>query len=261
MKVLIGCECSGEIRRAFRDRGHDAYSIDLVQSEDRSPFHIVGNILEKLWYWDLIIAHPPCKYLSASGMHWTTRGKRPAKMTEIALELVRQIMNAPCEHIAIENPVGAISTRLTFVNGQWEIVSKGAGHCPAAQYVQPYQFGDDASKNTGLWLKNLPKLVPTKYVKPRLICNECGGRNKYEAAFQKGCVHCGAGANELKPRWANQTDSGQNRLGPSETRSADRARTYPGIAAAMAEQWGKLPEHPCANGPTPATQPRILETH
>jgi hypothetical protein len=107
-------------------------------------------------------------------------------------------MAMPIDRIAIENPVGCISTRIR----------------KADQYIQPHQFGEDASKKTGLWLKNLPKLVPTQQIAPRIV----GG----------------------KKRWANQTDSGQNRLGPSEDRWKKRSQTYQGIADAMAEQWGAL---------------------
>jgi len=129
-------------------------------------------------------------------MHWTRRGLRDPQLTEDALAFVRLLMDAPIPRICIENPVGVISTRIR----------------PADQYIQPYQFGEDASKKTGLWLKNLPKLEPTEYIEPRYVNG--------------------------KPRWGNQTDSGQNRLGPSEYRWKVRSKTYWGIANAMATQWG-----------------------
>lgn len=143
-----------------------------------------------------MIAHPPCTYLSSSGLHWTNRGLRDPLETERALRFVQLLMNAPIPRIAIENPSGCISTRIR----------------EADQYVQPYEFGDDASKNTGLWLKNLHPLRKTKYVKPRMVNG--------------------------KPRWGNQCDSGQNILGPSSNRAETRSKTYTGIARAMAEQWG-----------------------
>lgn len=149
-------------------------------------------------HWDLMIAHPPCTYLSVSGMHWTARGKRDPQLTEDALAFVRLLMDAPIPRIAIENPVSVISSRIR----------------PPDQIVNPYQFGEDASKKTCLWLKGLPPLRPTAFVEPRMI----GG----------------------KPRWGNQCDSGQNKLAPSADRWKDRSRTYAGIAAAFASQWGRL---------------------
>jgi hypothetical protein len=194
MKVLIGCESSGVVRDAFRARGHDAYSCDVIDTGHE--YHICDDVLNVLNQgWDLAIFHPPCTYLSVSGMHWTTRGLRDPQLTEDALNFVRKLMDAPIEKIAIENPVGVISTRIRKPD----------------QYIQPYEFGHDASKKTGLWLKNLPKLKPTEYVEPRIVNG--------------------------KKRWANQTDSGQNRLTPSDDRWQLRSETYKGIAEAMANQW------------------------
>lgn len=208
MRVLVACEFSGKVRNAFRARGHDAWSCDLLPAEDGSEFHWRGDVLELLEdtrsdpeFWppfDLMIAHPPCTYLCSSGLHWNTRRPGRAAETEKALEFVAAMWNAPVPRICIENPQGCINTRLPFM--------------PKPQYVQPYQFGHDASKKTGLWLKNLPPLRPTRMVEPRMV----GSR----------------------PRWGNQTDSGQNRLAPSSDRWALRAATYEGIAEAMAAQWG-----------------------
>lgn len=195
MKVLVACEFSGTVREAFRAMGHDAWSCDLLPAADGGK-HIQGDVLEVLDAgWDLMVAHPPCTFLNSAGMHWTTRGKRDPEDTERALELVRALLAAPIKRIALENPVGVISTRIR----------------KPTQIVQPYQHGDDASKRTCLWLQGLPPLRPTKFVEPRMV--------------------------DGKPRWANQTDSGQNRLGPSDDRWALRSITYPGIAAAMAAQW------------------------
>jgi hypothetical protein len=203
MRVLVACEYSGVVRRAFRALGHDAWSCDLLPSEDNSPHHYTGDVFDLINDgWDLMIAHPPCTYLSASGMHWTKRGLRDPALTEQALEFVQALMDAPIPRIAVENPVSVISSRIRKPD----------------QIVNPYQFGDDASKKTCLWLKNLPKLADTRYVKPRLVVDKDG---------------------KIRQRWANQTDSGQNKLTPSDDRWKERSRTYNGIASAMADQWGR----------------------
>lgn len=198
MRVLVACEYSGTVRNAFRARGHDAVSCDLLPT-DAPGHHYQGDVRQVLGdNWDLMIAHPPCTYLSVSGMHWTKRGLRDPQLTEDALEFVRLLMDAPIPRIAIENPVSVISTRI----GKPE------------QIITPSQFGHDASKKTCLWLKGLPLLRPTQVIEPRIV----NGRK----------------------RWGNQTDSGQNRLSPSPDRWKIRSATYPGIAAAMADQWGSL---------------------
>jgi hypothetical protein len=198
MRVLIACEYSGTVRDAFRARGHDAVSCDLLPTDAPGP-HYQGPVQDIISdRWDLMIAHPPCTYLSVSGMHWTTRGLRDPQLTEDALAFVRMLMGAPVPRIAIENPISVISTRIRKPD----------------QIITPSQFGHDASKKTCLWLKGLPLLRPTQLVEPRII----GGRK----------------------RWGNQTDSGQNRLSPSPDRWKIRSATYPGIAAAMADQWGSL---------------------
>jgi site-specific DNA-cytosine methylase len=128
-------------------------SCDLLPSEQPGPHH-QGDVRELLGQeWDLLIAHPPCTYLSVSGMHWTTRGLRDPKLTEDALDFVRLFMDAPIERIAIENPVSVISSRIRKPD----------------QIIQPYQFGHDASKKTCLWLKGLPLLTPTQMVEPRIV--------------------------------------------------------------------------------------------
>jgi hypothetical protein len=185
------------MREAFRALGHEAFSCDLLPSEDNSRFHIQGDVAPLLVEgWDLMIAHPPCTYLSVSGMHWTTRGLRDPQLTEDALEFVRLLMDAPIPRIAVENPVSVISSRIRKPD----------------QIINPYQFGDDASKKTCLWLKGLPLLTPTQYIEPRIVNG--------------------------KKRWANQCDSGQNNLGPSDDRWKERSRTFAGIAKSMADQWG-----------------------
>lgn len=199
MRILIGCEKSGVIRRAFRDIGHDAFSCDLEPSEDDSPFHIQGDLSHRLNDgWDMLIAHPECTFLCSSGLHWNCRTPGRADKTREAIEFAELLWRAPIEKIAIENPIGCLPTFSELME--------------YTQIIQPYEFGHDASKATCLWLKNLPPLVGTQYVEPRIVNG--------------------------KKRWANQTDSGQNKLTPSATRSAARARTYEGIADAMAVQWG-----------------------
>ena len=196
MRVLIACEYSGAVRDAFRARGHDAMSCDLLPTDVDGP-HYQGDVFDVIEDgWDLMVAHPPCTYLSSSGLHWNGRVEGRAAKTEDALAFVRALLDAPIPRIAVENPVGCIGTRIR----------------KADQTIQPHQFGDDASKATCLWLKGLPLLTPTAHVPGR----EVNGRL----------------------RWANQTDSGQNRLAPSADRWKLRSATFPGIAAAMADQWG-----------------------
>lgn len=201
MRVLVACEFSGTVRNAFSRRGHEAVSCDLLEDMYFSSDHVQGDIfdlLRKNSEWDLMIAHPPCTYLSVSGLHWNKRRPERAKLTQDAIEFVLRLFEAPIPRIAIENPIGILSTRFRQPN----------------QIIQPYQFGHDASKATCLWLKGLPNLQPTSMVQPRIV----NGR----------------------PRWGNQTDSGQNKLGPSPDRWKLRSITYEGIAEAFADQWGSL---------------------
>jgi hypothetical protein len=197
MRVLIACEYSGVVRDAFLDRGHYAMSCDLLPCESHaSGDHYQGDVRDILNDgWDLMIAHPPCTYLCSSGLHWNKRVPGRQVLTDDALNFIRLLLDAPIERIALENPVGCISTQIKKPN----------------QIIQPYMFGDDASKQTCLWLKNLPALISTEKVEPRII--------------------------DGKKRWANQTDSGQNKLPPSADRWKIRSTTYSGIANAMADQW------------------------
>ena len=196
MKILVACEYSGAVRDAFIAKGHEALSCDLLPTDRPGP-HYQGDVTDILYDgWDLMVAHPPCTYLSVSGMHWTRRGLRDPQLTEDALDFVKLLLDAPIEKIALENPVSIISSRIRKPD----------------QIINPWQFGHDASKKTCLWLKNLPPLTPTNIIEPRIV--------------------------DGKKRWGNQTDSGQNRLGPSEDRWKIRSETYAGIAQAMADQWG-----------------------
>lgn len=195
MKVLVACECSGRVRDAFTALGHDAWSCDLLQS-DTPGQHLQCDVLTVLARgWDMMIAHPECTYLAVSGLHWNNRTPGRSEKTEAALKFVRILLGADIPKIALENPISCISSRIRKPD----------------QIVQPWWFGDDASKATCLWLKNLPLLRAT---------NRLPGDNR--------------------TRRANQTPSGQNKLGPSPERKKLRAMTYPGIAAAMANQWGGL---------------------
>lgn len=144
--VLVACEFSGVVRDAFIRRGHDAMSCDLLPTETPGP-HYKGDVRDLLQpgRFDLMIAHPPCTYLCSSGMHWTTRGLRDPKLTDDAVEFVRMLLASPIERIALENPIGILSTRIR----------------KPAQIIQPWQFGHPESKATCLWLKNLPLLQPT----------------------------------------------------------------------------------------------------
>jgi len=198
MKILMACEFSQITTNAFRRKGHKAYSCDLLPTEGRQEWHFqedVFGVLKKHRF-DLMIAHPPCTYLCASGLHWNTRRPGRAKLTEDALRFVEKLMLADVSKICLENPIGRINTKVRKPD----------------QYIQPYEFGHNASKKTGLWLKGLPLLRSTKYIEPRVVNG--------------------------KKRWKNQTDSGQNKLTPSKDRWKLRATTYQGWADAMADQWG-----------------------
>ena len=219
IRVLIACERFGVIRDAFINAGHDAMSCDLVDTAVPGP-HYTGDVRDILDDgWDLMIAHPDCTYLCSSGLHWNHRVPGRAQLTEDALDFVRLLMAAPISRIAIENPMGRIGTAIR----------------KADQTIQPYEFGDNASKRTGLWLKNLPLLKPTGFVEPRLVCQDC--KSVFAYGHHK-CLKCGS--HRYLPRWDNQTDSGQNKLGPSEDRAMLRAKTYQGWADAMADQWGRI---------------------
>ena len=166
LKVLVACEYSGRVRDAFIARGHNAMSCDLLPTDATGP-HYQGDVFDVINDgWDLMIAHPPCTYLSVSGMHWTTRGLRDPQLTEDALAFVQRLMNAPIERIAIENPISIISSRIRKPD----------------QIIQPWWFGHDASKKTCLWLKNLPLLKPTDMLpgdaKTRRGNQTASGQNK-----------------------------------------------------------------------------------
>lgn len=150
MRVLIACEFSGVVREAFRKRGHDAWSCDLLPSDDNSKFHIKGNCMTAInhLHWDMMIAHPPCTHLAVSGARWF---KDKFEEQKEAIRFFMCLATTEIEKIAIENPIGIMST----------------GWRKPDQIIQPWQFGHGETKATCLWLKNLPKLEPTNIVEGR----------------------------------------------------------------------------------------------
>jgi hypothetical protein len=232
MRVLVACEFSGIVREAFRKKGHDAWSCDFLPT-DQPGNHLQCDVRDVLGDgWDLMIAHPPCTYLCVSGLHWNKRRPGREKKTEEALEFVRSLLDAPIDMIAVENPVGCISTRIRKPD----------------QTIQPWWFGEDASKATCLWLKNLPPLRPTNVIsKPAWVRCDCcedflctiHGGHVYDCKCKpiEWWVKKDIDPYTSGGRYANQTPGGQNKLGPSPDRWKLRSLTYPGIAEAMAEQW------------------------
>ncbi len=225
MKVLIACEFSGIVRDAFIARGHNATSCDLLPTERPGP-HYQGDVYDIIDDgWDMMIAFPPCTYLCSSGLHWNKRVPGREEKTHEALLFVFNLMGEGfvshgIPKVALENPVGCISTKYRKPD----------------QIIQPWQFGHAESKTTCPWLKGLPQSKPTKIADQIYIC-KCGQRFNLRLG-KHGCPNCEGENGPATKRWENQTKSGQNKLGPSPTRAIDRSRTYAGIAAAMAEQWG-----------------------
>ncbi len=184
MRVLVACEYSAVVRDAFRARGHDAWSCDIIPTEGDPAWHLNGDVKCALaGQWDLMVAFPPCTHLAASGARWW---KAKADFQRQAISFVTMLAGAAISRICIENPVGKLSTT-------WR---------KPDQIIQPWQFGHGETKATCLWLKNLPKLVPTDVVEGR------------EARIHK--------------------------MSPGPDRWKERSRTYRGIAEAMADQWGVL---------------------
>ncbi len=206
VKVLVACERSGVVRRAFAALGHDAWSCDLEPAEDGDPQHIQGDILEQLdvtaWNgWDLMIAHPPCTYLSRAGARWWKDAERQKKADDAA-KFVLELWHAPVERIAIENPIGQLNQRWRYPD----------------QTIQPHHFGDPYTKATCLWLKNLPILMST------MLCGD---------------------ARPFLPSNTGGAKRGQKATQGVVSGGIDAARTFPGIAKAMAEQWGAVEEVSC----------------
>lgn len=222
-RILIGYSCCPLTKAAFEKHGHEVWTCDLLPFRgDSQRQHMMCDIWEALHIrqWDCLVLHPMCTYLTCSGAwafadpdydRYPGKGyhQKPAPGTLVgrarrvarseALQNFAALLALDVPFIAIENPA------VSFVN---KAIAR------PTQVIQPHWFGDDASKATGLWLKGLPCLEPTKDVPPRIV----NGR----------------------PRWGNQTDSGQNNLSPGAGRWLERSATYPGIAAAMGDQWGRL---------------------
>lgn len=205
MKVLVACEESQEVCKAFRALGHEAYSCDIEPCSGGHPeWHLQCDALEIIkMRWDLIIAHPPCTYLTNAGNKWfkaefKERFPDRENQREAAVQFFMSFWNADCPRVAIENPQGIMSSRFRKPD----------------QYIEPYMFGDAEKKKTGLWLRGLPALTPTEVVEPIII-------------------ECASGARE--PRWHMET----MHLPPKE-RSKARSKTFPGIAKAMASQWSDI---------------------
>ncbi len=189
MKVLVACEFSGIVRDEFIKKGHEAISCDLLPTEKEGP-HIEDDVKKYLSDdWDLILAFPPCTHLASSGARYFAQKRADGRQQE-GIDFFFLFTQTDCPKVCIENPIGIMSSLYRKPD----------------QIIQPWMFGEDASKATCLWLKGLPKLEPTDIIK--------------------------------KERYANQTPSGQNKLGPSPTRAKERSITYQGIAKAMADQWG-----------------------
>ena len=219
MKVLVACEESQRVCMAFRERGHEAYSCDIQECSGGHPeWHIQGDVIAILngrcsfetadgtthkieGKWDLIIAHPPCTDLAVSGARHFAR-KRADGTQQKSIEFFMEFVNADCEKIAIENPICIMSTEYRKPD----------------QIIQPYQFGHHARKSTCLWLKGIPKLIPTDIVDPGEIDKN---------GFSRGASLDYA------------TDENGKILPWNDPRTAKaRSKTFPGIAKAMAEQWG-----------------------
>jgi site-specific DNA-cytosine methylase len=150
LKVLVACEYSGAVRNAFRARGFDAWSCDILPTEDNPKYHFRADVLYIMYarQWDLMIAHPPCTHLAVSGARWFKDKQEEQKE---ALDFVRMLLDAPVKHIALENPISIISSKIRKPD----------------QIIQPWMFGHGETKATCLWLKNLPKLTPTDIVEGR----------------------------------------------------------------------------------------------
>lgn len=187
MRILVACEESQTVTKEFRELGHEAWSCDIIPCSGGYPeWHIHGDVLPLLnEEWDMIIAFPPCTHLACSGARWF-REKRADGRQKEAIDFFMAIANSPCPKLAIENPIGIMST-------EWK---------KPDQIIQPWQFGHGETKGTCLWLRGLPKLLPTNIVDGR------------EARIHK--------------------------MGRSKDRSKRRSKTYAGIAKAMADQWGNL---------------------
>jgi hypothetical protein len=201
MRVLIACEYSGAVRDEFIKLGHDAMSCDLLPTDVPGP-HYEGDVFDIINDgWDLMIAFPPCTHLAVSGAAWFEAKRKDGRQQE-GLDFVKRLMLSEIDKIAIENPMGIISTNIR----------------PHDQVIQPYQFGDPFQKSTCLWLKNLPKLTPTNIV----------GKGEFKEWVDKK-----TGKKKRQPLWFFEA------LSQGDLRWKIRSQTFPGIAKAMADQWSR----------------------
>lgn len=203
MKVLVACEESQTICRAFRELGHEAYSCDLKDCSGGHPeWHIKEDAIkvayDKRYKWDFMVAHPPCTYLALSGYNVHYKNPEWIKNVPQALDFVQKLMDAPIDFICIENPISIISSRIRKPD----------------QIIQPYQFGHSVQKSTCLWLKNLPRLKPTNVV----------DKGEFYEWIAKN------GKKKKQTKWYSIT----------KNRSEIRSKTFEGIANAIANQWGGL---------------------
>lgn len=243
LDVLIGYSACPLTWQAFEQAGCRAWTCDLLPARGDCGRHIQGDVWDALASrkWAMALLHPMCTYLTVSaawaygdpdfdrypgvGYHQRVKegtlvGAARRAAQQGAISNFRKILDLPFP-VAAENPAPSYLSKAIR---------------PPDQVLQPHQFGDDASKSTGLWLKGLPKLTPTAFCKPRLVCSEPKCRHVFEHGLHR-CPACGG--EQYLPRWANQTDSGQNKLTPSAERWLERSKTYPGIAAAAGDQWGR----------------------
>ena len=201
MRVLIACEYSGIVREAFKAKGHDAWSCDLLPTEIPGQ-HIQDDVLKHLNDgWDMMIAHPPCTYLAVSGNRWMHDDRYPLRhiLRADAIKFFMKITNADIPEICIENPICIMSS----------IYRK------PDQYIQPYEFGHPETKKTSIWLKNLLLLKPSNIVIPEWIIGKKDGKRYSPTHYMTAKSH-----------------------GKDINRQKERSRTYQGIADAMASQWG-----------------------
>lgn len=231
MKVLVACEESQAVCKAFREKGHEAYSCDIIDCSGGHPeWHIKGDVLkyingkEALFWtcdgvghitpnrWDMIIAFPPCTHLAVSGARHFEKKRADGRQRE-GIEFFAQFLNADCEKIAIENPVGIISGDYI---PKWfpDLAEKYGLPIKQSQIIQPYEYGHNAKKSTCLWLKGLPLLKPTNIVEPDLISYTC--KSGKRVTFSRHMVQ--------------GFENGE--------RAKSRSKTFEGVAKAMAEQWG-----------------------
>ena len=213
LKVLIACEFSGAIRQEFRQLGHHAFSCDIVPAEDKSRYHYQSDVRNVMnaYEWDLMIAHPPCTYLTLAGNRWFKpeyADKYPTRQQDRqdGIDFFMELYNADIPHIAVENPIGIMSSVFRKPD----------------QIIQPWQFGDPFQKSTCLWLKNLPKLEHTKIVEKGEFI---------EWTCKK------TGRTKRQPKW--YAEAFQKTSDPVE-RQKIRNTTFPGIAKAIAEQYSEF---------------------